>query len=304
MTIRLDQKVAIVTGAGRGVGRHYALELAKRGAKVVVNDLGGAGDGTGRSCQPAEEVVQEIRAAGGVAVADFHDVAEAESAAAIVQTALDHFGTVDILINNPGILSDSSFFKMPLADFETVIKVHLLGTVYVTKAAFPIMQERKYGRIVLATSSAGLYGNFGQTNYSAAKLGIVGFMNSLKEEGSRYHILVNTVAPLAASRLGADVFPAALMEQMKPEWVAALVVYLCSDSCQDSGNIVVAGMGHYAGVQLRESAGIRFDLEKAISPEAIRDHFPAIIGMEQSAGFSNSREAFVKALGPLAGKTP
>lgn len=183
MAIPFDGRVAIITGAGDGLGKSYALFLASRGAKVVVNDIGGSTDGTGRSSAPAQMVVEEIRAKGGKAVANFDSVTESEGAENIVKTALDNFGPVDILINNAGVLRDKTFLNMPLQDFEFVLKVHLLGTVYVTKAAFPIMAEKKYGRIVLTTSAAGLFGNFGQTNYSTAKLGIIGFMNSLKLEG-------------------------------------------------------------------------------------------------------------------------
>ena len=288
MSIRFDNRVAIVTGAGRGVGRAYALMLAERGARVVVNDLGGTGDGTGESHDPAREVVERIRESGGSAVADFNSVAEVESARRIVQTALEQYGTVDILVNNAGILRDKSFAKMSPEDFEQVLKVHLLGTVYVTKAAFPVMQEKQYGRIVLATSSAGLYGNFGQTNYSAAKMGIVGFMNSLKLEGRKYNILVNTVAPLAASRLGVDIFPPEIMDLMKPELVAPLVAYYCSENCSSSGHITVAGMGHYAGIQLMEGTGIHFDVEKEVTPEMIEENLHHIVNMKHAKAFSGS----------------
>lgn len=302
MTIRLDNKVAIVTGAGRGVGKHYALQLAARGAKLVVNDLGGDNEGVGQSTSPAEEVAQEIQNLGGTAIADFNSVAEPESARQIVQTALDHFGTVDILINNAGILRDKSFMKMSLEDFEFVLKVHLLGTIYMTKAAFPVMREKQYGRIVLATSSAGLYGNFGQTNYSAAKMGIVGFMNSLKLEGQKYNVLVNTVAPLASSRLGVGIFPDELMKFMKPDLVASLIVYYCSDQCTSTGNIIIAGLGHYAGIQLMESPGVRFDPEQDVTPEMIQENFHQITNMDNATGFSNSGQEFMKVIGPLANK--
>jgi len=299
MTIRFDNRVAIVTGAGRGVGKAYALMLAERGARVVVNDLGGTGDGRGESRAPAQEVVELIKAAGGSAVADFNTVADIESAKRIVQTALEHYGTVDILVNNAGILRDKSFRKMPLADFEQVVKVHLLGTAYVTKAAFPIMQEKRYGRIVLATSSAGLFGNFGQVNYSAAKMGIVGFMNSLKLEGQKHNILVNTVAPLAASRLGVGIFPPEIMKWMKPELVAALVVYYCSENCTVTGNITVAGLGHYAGIQLMEGQGIQFDVDQEVTPEMIEENLHHIVNMEQAAAFPDSGQEFFKVAGHL-----
>ena len=302
MTIRLDDKVAIITGAGRGVGKHYALQLAARGARVVVNDLGGNNEGAGQSTQPAEEVVAAIKAAGGEAVANFNSVAEPDSAQAIVQTALSNFGTVDILINNAGILRDKSFMKMSLEDFEFVVKVHLLGTVYMTKAAFPIMHENKYGRIVLATSSAGLYGNFGQTNYSAAKMGVIGFMNSLKLEGQKYNVLVNTVAPLASSRLGVGIFPDELMKYMNPDLVASLIVYYCSDQCTSTGNIIVAGLGHYAGIQLMEGPGVRFDPGTEVTPEMIQESFSQITDMNNATAYFSSGQEFLKVMGNLADK--
>jgi len=202
--IRLDGKVAIVTGAGGGLGRTHALLLASRGAKVVVNDLGGATDGTGSGNTMAEQVCKEIKDAGGEAAPDFNSVMDGE---AVVKTAVDAFGTVDIVVNNAGILRDVSFLKQTDQDWNLVMDVHLNGTRNVTKAAFPIMREKKYGRIVMTTSAAGLYGNFGQTNYSAAKMGIAGIANTLKFEGTKYNIKVNTIAPIAGSRLTEQVMP-------------------------------------------------------------------------------------------------
>jgi NAD(P)-dependent dehydrogenase (short-subunit alcohol dehydrogenase family)/uncharacterized OB-fold protein/putative sterol carrier protein len=244
--IRFDGRVAIVTGAGGGLGRAYALELARRGAKVVVNDLGGARDGAGAgSAAPAEAVVAEITAAGGEAVANFDSVATAEGGAAIVEAALAAFGTVDIVINNAGILRDKSFAKMTPENWQAVVDVHLSGAFHVTRPAFAVMKAKGYGRVVMTTSAAGLYGNFGQTNYSAAKLGLVGLMHTLKLEGARYGIKVNTIAPLAASRLTADVMPADLYAQMKPEFVVPMTLFLCAEECPVSGNIYNAGMGFF-----------------------------------------------------------
>ena len=242
--IRFDDRVAIVTGAGGGLGRVYALELAKRGAKVVVNDLGGARDGSGEGAStPADNVVAEIRAQGGEAVANFDTVATPEGGENIVKTALDAFGTVDILINNAGILRDKTFLKMEPENWQSVVDVHLNGAYNVTRPAMQVMKDRGYGRIIMTTSAAGLYGNFGQANYTAAKMGLVGLMNTLKLEGEKYNIKVNTIAPLAASRLTEDVLPEDLKDKLKPELVAPLVVFLCSERCPVSGNIYNAAMG-------------------------------------------------------------
>jgi NAD(P)-dependent dehydrogenase (short-subunit alcohol dehydrogenase family) len=298
--IRFDGKVAVITGAGRGLGRDYALFLAGRGASVVVNDLGGAPDGSGSSQSPAQEVVNEIRAFQGKAVANYNSVAEPEEAAKIIKCAQEHFGGVDILINNAGILRDKTFLKMDLKDFGIIIKVHLLGAVYVTRAAFPLMREKNYGRIILATSSAGLWGNFGQTNYSAAKMGLVGFMNSLKLEGRKHNILINTVAPLAASRLGKGIFPDEVMETwMKPELVTALVAYLSSEFCTTSGDIITAGLGFFAKSQLVEGEGIRFDPSGIVTPEMVEENFAKISNMARTRHFENTTDSFLNIVKPL-----
>ncbi len=244
--IRFDGKVAVITGAGGGLGRVYALELAKRGAKIVVNDLGGSRDGSGTGEKgPADKVVEEIKALGGTAVANYDSVSTPEGGQKIIQTALDAFGTVDILINNAGILRDKSFLKMEPENWQAVIDVHLTGAYNVTKPAFAVMREKGYGRIVMTTSAAGLYGNFGQTNYSAAKMGLVGLMNAAKLEGKKYNIKINTIAPLAASRLTEDIMPPEIFAKMKPEFVAPMVLYLCSEKCKVNGYIYNAGMGFF-----------------------------------------------------------
>jgi NAD(P)-dependent dehydrogenase (short-subunit alcohol dehydrogenase family)/putative sterol carrier protein len=244
--IRFDGRVAVITGAGAGLGRVYALELAKRGAKVVVNDIGSARDGSGLgSSAPADQVVREIRSLGAEAVANYDNVATPEGGRAIIQSALDAFGTVDILINNAGILRDKSILKMEPENWQAVMDVHLNGAYHVSRPAFEVMKEKGYGRILMTTSAAGLYGNFGQTNYAAAKMGLVGLMNSLKLEGEKYNIRVNTIAPLAASRLTEDVTPPELFQKMKPEFVAPLALYLCSEQCPVSGSIYNAGMGFF-----------------------------------------------------------
>jgi NAD(P)-dependent dehydrogenase (short-subunit alcohol dehydrogenase family)/acyl dehydratase len=254
--IRFDGRVAVITGAGGGLGRVYALELARRGAKIVVNDLGGARDGAGEgSTTPARKVVEEIKAAGGEAVANFDNVATPEGGERIVKSALDAFGTVDILINNAGILRDKSLLKMDPETWQAVLDVHLRGAYHVTRPAFAVMKEKGYGRIVMTTSAAGLYGNFGQTNYSSVKMALIGLMNTLKLEGAKYDIKVNTVAPIAASRLMADVIPPDFLEKMKPEFVSPLVLFLCSEQCPATGRIYNAGVGFYNRAAVMTSPG-------------------------------------------------
>jgi NAD(P)-dependent dehydrogenase (short-subunit alcohol dehydrogenase family)/acyl dehydratase/putative sterol carrier protein len=244
--IRFDNRVAIVTGAGAGLGRMYALELAKRGAKVLVNDLGGARDGSGEgSTSAADKVVDEIKALGGEAAANYDSVATAEGGENIVKSALETFGTVDILINNAGILRDKSFLKMEPENWQIVLDVHLNGAYNVSRPAFAVMKEKGYGRILMTTSAAGLYGNFGQTNYTAAKMGLVGLMNTLKLEGQKYDIKVNTIAPVAASRLTEDILPPDFLDKLKPELVAPMAIFLVSEKCPASGNIYNAGMGSF-----------------------------------------------------------
>ena len=255
--IRFDDRVAIVTGAGAGLGRVYALELAKRGAKVVVNDLGGARDGSGGgTSSPADKVVGEIKALGGAAVANYDSVATAEGGENIVKSALDAFGTVDILINNAGILRDKSFLKMAPENWHIVLDVHLNGAYNVTRPAFAVMKDKGYGRILMTTSAAGLYGNFGQTNYTAAKMGLVGLMNTLKLEGQKYGIKVNTIAPVAASRLTEDILPPDYLDKLKPELVAPMALFLVSEKCPVSGNVYNAGMGSFNRAAMLTGPGV------------------------------------------------
>jgi NAD(P)-dependent dehydrogenase (short-subunit alcohol dehydrogenase family)/acyl dehydratase/putative sterol carrier protein len=280
--IRFDGQVAVITGAGAGLGRVYALELARRGAKVVVNDLGSARDGSGQgSSAPADQVVREILALGGQAVANHDNVASPEGGRAIIQTALDAFGTVDILINNAGILRDKSILKMEPENWQAVMDVHLNGAYHVSRPAFEVMKEKGYGRILMTTSAAGLYGNFGQTNYAAAKMGLVGLMNTLKLEGEKYNILVNTIAPLAASRLTEDVTPPELFQKMKPEFVAPLALYLCSEQCNLSGSIYNAGMGFFNRAAVVTGPGITLGNAKTFpSVEDIIANIDAISALE------------------------
>lgn len=292
MTIRFDGRSAIVTGAGQGLGKSYALALAARGAKVVVNDLGGAIDGSGTSATPADAVVEEIRAAGGQAVANYDSVADRDSAANIVQTAVDAFGSADIVINNAGIVRDKTFHKMSLDDYEFVVKVHFLGSVYVAHAAYPHMRDANYGRILMVSSNSGLYGNFGQTNYSAAKMAVVGFMNTLKLEGARNNITINALAPLAATRIAepSGIFETYDADLVTPEAVAAMVAYLVSEDCTDSGNVISATAGYYSRIQVMESAGVQVDPRITMTPEKISELWPQIVAMKDPKGYNDAVE--------------
>jgi NAD(P)-dependent dehydrogenase (short-subunit alcohol dehydrogenase family) len=288
MAIGFDGKVAIVTGAGGGLGRAHALELARRGARVVVNDLGGAVDGSGGSSKAAHDVVAEIEALGGKAIANGGSVSDREGAQSIVRDAVQAFGTVDILINNAGILRDKSFAKMPLDDFELVLKVHLLGSLYCTHAAWPIMAGKNYGRVVMTTSSSGLYGNFGQSNYGTAKMALVGLMNTLKLEGERKNIRVNTIAPVAATRMTADLgMPDEVFKALKPELVTPAVLYLCSDDAPN-GTIIEAGAGYFAKVQVVEGKGVH--LGHAATVDDVAAAFDGITDMREATPFWQGAE--------------
>jgi NAD(P)-dependent dehydrogenase (short-subunit alcohol dehydrogenase family) len=255
MPIRFDGKVAIVTGAGGGLGRAHALELARRGAKVVINDLGGAVDGTGGNSQAAEGVVAEIKALGGTAIANGASVADDAGVDHLVKQTMDAFGRVDILVANAGILRDKTFAKMELKDFDAVMAVHLMGTVKPAKALWQIMRDQQYGRIVVTTSSTGLYGNFGQTNYGAAKMSLIGFMNSLKLEGAKDNVKVNAICPVAGTRMTESLMPPNVLEMLKPEFVTPAVVYLVSDEAP-TGVILTAAAGAFAAAQLVETDGV------------------------------------------------
>lgn len=267
MTIRFDDRVAIVTGAGAGLGRSHAVELAKRGAKVVVNDLGASVDGSGASDSAAQQVVEEIKAAGGEAMAHGADVSNPEQVADMVARTRDAWGRIDILINNAGILRDKTFAKMSLDDFRKVVEVHLMGTATVTHAIWPIMREQKYGRIVLTASSSGIYGNFGQANYGAAKAAMVGLMNVLTLEGARDDIRVNTLAPTAATRMTESLMPEAALELLTPESITPGVLYLVSDDAPNRA-ILGAGAGSFALAKLYETPGVTLTGDD-LSPEGV-----------------------------------
>ncbi len=279
-------RVAIVTGAGGGLGRTYALELAKRGAKVLVNDFGGARDGTGGSTSMADKVVEEIKSAGGEAIANYDGVHTYEGGQNIVKQAIDAWGKVDIVINNAGILRDKSFTKMEEDLWDAVIAVHLKGVYNVTRPAFINMRENGYGRIMMTASGTGLFGNFGQTNYGAAKLGQVGLMNSLRLEGEKYNIKVNTLAPVAATRLTEDIMPPEIFKKLNPEFVTPVVLFLVSEDCTDSGKIICTGAGlvQCAGIFVNE--GVFLGSEPA-TPEAVRDNWDKITDMSKLKQMTN-----------------
>jgi NAD(P)-dependent dehydrogenase (short-subunit alcohol dehydrogenase family) len=264
MTISFEGRVAIVTGAGGGLGRAYALELARRGARVVVNDLGGSRDGTGHS-DAALAVVAEIEAAGGIAMSDGGSVTDPAHMAAMVDKVVSAWGAVHILINNAGILRDKSFAKMALDDFRAVVDVHLIGSANCTKAVWEPMREQNYGRILMTSSSTGLYGNFGQANYAAAKLGLAGFAKTLSLEGQRNNVRVNTIAPTAATRMTEDIFPPELLDRFRPELVAPAALYLVSEDAP-SGVILGAGAGVVQAANITLTKGVALDEP---TPEAV-----------------------------------
>ena len=295
MTIRFDGQVAIVTGAGNGLGRSYALELAKRGAKVVVNDLGGSVDGSGGGSEASQAVVAEIEAAGGEAMAHGANVCDQAQVADMVAKTMEKWGRIDILVNNAGILRDKSFAKMSMDDFKLVVDVHLMGTVTCTKAVWDIMREQNYGRIVMTTSSSGLYGNFGQTNYGAAKLGVVGFMNTLVLEGAKNGIHVNTLAPTAASRMTENLMPPEVLAMLKPEFVTQGLITLV-DKDAPTRRILEAGAGCYAVARIVESKGITLQGGE-ISAEQVRERWDELSDYATSTEYTNGSEPSQNFLG-------
>jgi NAD(P)-dependent dehydrogenase (short-subunit alcohol dehydrogenase family) len=298
--IDFEGRVAVVTGAGGGLGRSHALLLASRGAKVVVNDLGGTRAGEGAGSEMADKVVSEIQDAGGEAVANYDGVHTWEGGESIVQTAIDAFGRVDVVINNAGILRDTSFAKLDEAALDMVLKVHLYGGFHVARAAWPHLRERGYGRVINTTSGSGLYGNFGQSNYSAAKLGLVGLTRTLAIEGAKYGITSHAIAPVAASRMTEDIMPPQLLEKLEPEYVSPLVTYLASESCTDTGRIYSVGGGYMARVALLEGEGATF--EGVPTPEEVADKWDAVNEVGPSAvefthGVMEQTGKIVQALG-------
>jgi NAD(P)-dependent dehydrogenase (short-subunit alcohol dehydrogenase family) len=300
MTIRFEGRVAIVTGAGNGLGRAHALGLASRGARVVVNDFGGARDGTSGSLTSAETVVEEIRKAGGVAIADGADVSNFEQVRAMVDRATREWGSVDLLCANAGILRDKSFAKMELADFAGVIDVHLNGTFYCCKAVWDGMRARNYGRIVLTTSSSGLYGNFGQANYGSAKSAMVGLMNVLAEEGRKNDIRVNTISPTAATRMTEGLLSPQALQLMKPEAVTPAVLYLLGQEAP-TRTVMGAGAGSFAVIKIMESEGINLPPSEW-TPEEVTAHFAEISDMSRASALEGAFQQTQKYLGQAAAR--
>lgn len=298
MSINFAGRVAIVTGAGNGLGRSHALELARRGARVVVNDLGGARDGSGTSSAASQEVVALIEAMGGEAIAHGANVANYREVEDMVQQAMDKWGRIDILINNAGILRDKSFTKMDLDDFKLVMDVHVMGSVNCTKAVWDIMREQSYGRILMTTSSSGLYGNFGQTNYGAAKMAVIGLMNTLVLEGAKYNIRVNALAPTAATRMTEDLMPAEILAMLQPEAVTAGALALVHEDAPNRF-ILCAGAGGYASAHVVETDGVFIPREQQ-SPEAVLSQWSGISDMSQQreldSGMQQSEKFLTKAM--------
>ncbi len=288
-------RVAIVTGAGAGLGKTYALALAERGAKVVVNDLGGARDGTGSGDAAANLVAEEIKAAGGEAVPNFDTVATVEGGENIVKTAVDSFGKVDIVINNAGILRDKSFLKMDEAAWDAVIAVHLKGAYCVTRPAMKIMREQGYGRIVMTSSTSGIIGNFGQSNYGAAKMGLAGLANVLKKEGAKYNIKVNVIVPNAMTRMTEDILPAGMADAFKVENVTPVVVYMCSEQCEDTGVYIVASGtadgAMYCRSQIMTNMGQKF--EGVPTPDDIAGRWGDIMNLDDARFAEEAAQLFM-----------
>jgi len=286
MALEFDSDVVVITGAGRGLGREHALLLASRGARVVVNDIGGAIDGTGADEGAAAQVVREIEEAGGEAVADTHDGSTVEGAQALIQTALDAFGRVDAVVANAGILRDKTFHNVTDEDFFAVLNVHLVGTIRVCHAAYPLMREQGYGRIVTTTSAAGLFGNFGQTSYAAAKMGIVGFTKALALEGFKRGVLANVVAPFAATRMTEELMPQ-IAPKIPPRLVSPAVAYLCHRSLEKTGQIISAGGGRFARVAVGAAPGVFTDDP---TPDFVAENFDALTTDEDVRFFDSAGE--------------
>ena len=292
--LRFDDKVVIITGAGNGLGKSHALEFAKRGAKVVVNDLGGSAFGDGADSAPAQVVVDEIKAAGGEAVANFDSVEDGDK---IVETAMDSFGRIDVVVNNAGILRDKSFHKMTDDDWDLIYRVHIKGSYKVAHAAWPHMREQQYGRIINTASAAGIYGNFGQANYSMAKLGLHGLTQTLAIEGQKRNIFVNSIAPIAASRLTETVMPPDMLKNLKPEYVSPLVAFLCHESNTETGGLFEVGCGWFAKLRWERTNGLGLPVDN-ISAESISEGWDTVVDFSENTSHpAGTQEAM---MGPMS----
>ena len=286
--VRYDNRVVVITGAGNGLGRTYALEMGKRGAKVVVNDLGGSAFGDGSDRAAADVVVEEIKGNGGEAVANYDSVTDGDK---IVQTAMDSFGKIDVVINNAGILRDKTFHKMEAQDWDLIYDVHVRGAFKVSHAAWPYMREQNYGRMIFTASAAGIYGNFGQTNYSMAKLGLHGMSQTLALEGRSKNIMVNTIAPIAGSRLTETVMPQELVDALKPEFIMPLVVKLCDENSEETGGLYEVGAGFIGKVRWERSKGHSFSVSQGFDAEDVNDAWGEIVNFSNADHPANILEA-------------
>ena len=295
MTIKFDDKVVIVTGAGGGLGKCHALEFARRGAKVVVNDLGGSVDGSGGASDAANAVVEEIKAEGGVAIANGASVADQSGVQNMVDEVMSKWGRIDVLVNNAGILRDKSFHKISLEEFNAVMDVHFQGSVYTSHAVYPIMREQNFGRIIFTTSSGGLSGNFGQANYGAAKMAMIGLMNCLKIEGQKYNVHSSAVAPVALSRMTENLFPEGIGERFLPEYVTPAVIYLASDDAPN-GAIIGAGAGVFTQFRIFETMGLALGTEDDMTPENIAAGWSSVADMDDARELFSGPEQTIKIL--------
>ena len=292
MSIRIDDQVAIVTGAGGGIGKEHALELARRGAKVVVNDLGGSVDGSGTS-DAAEAVVAQIKLEGGEAMANGASVTDLPAIQAMVKDVMDKWGRIDVLINNAGILRDKSFHNVTMEDFNLVMDVHFQGTLNCTHTIYPIMREQGYGRIVFTSSSSGVFGNFGQSNYGAAKMAMVGLMNTLKIEGQKYNVFSNSITPVAYTRMTEGLIPEDFGKNMQPEYVTPAVIYLSSDQAPN-GAIMAAGAGVFSRIVIQETMGVSLGTGDDMTPENIAANWDGISDMDDARALQNGGEQTLK----------
>ena len=292
MTIRFDEKVAIVTGAGGGIGKQHALELARRGAKVVVNDLGGSVDGSGAS-DAANQVVELIKSEGGEAISNGASVTDLNAVKAMIEQTMTEWGRVDILVNNAGILRDKSFHKVTLEDFNLVMDVHFQGSLNCTHTVFPIMRDQEYGRIIFTSSSSGVFGNFGQTNYGSAKMAMIGLMNTLKIEGQNKNVFTNSITPVAYTRMTEGLIPEDFGKNLQPEYVTPAVIYLASDDAPN-GVIMAAGAGVFSRIFVHETMGVSLGMDEDMTPENIQANWDKISNMEDARALQNGGEQTIK----------